>query len=130
VSKGVLDALSDDLNTPQAIAEMHRLADEARSDFKSAQQLHRAGEFLGVFTNALFSSSDFAAIGEAAAKLLPEETRAKVEARIAARKAAREAKNFVEADRIRDELAAMRILLKDAKDPKTGELVTTWEMAR
>jgi cysteinyl-tRNA synthetase len=43
---------------------------------------------------------------------------------------ARAAKNFKEADRIRDELAAMGVTLKDAKDPKTGELVTTWEMAR
>ena len=33
-------------------------------------------------------------------------------------------------DRIRDELAVMGIELKDAKDPKTGELVTTWEVAR
>ena len=28
------------------------------------------------------------------------------------------------------ELAAMGIELKDTKDPKTGELVTTWEVAR
>ncbi len=49
---------------------------------------------------------------------------------ISARNAARAAKNFKEADRIRDELAAMGIVLKDAKDPKTGELVTTWEVAR
>jgi cysteinyl-tRNA synthetase len=53
-----------------------------------------------------------------------------VSERIAARNAARAAKNFKEADRIRDELEAMGITLKDAKDPKTGELVTTWEVAR
>jgi cysteinyl-tRNA synthetase len=46
------------------------------------------------------------------------------------RKAARGAKNWGEADRIRDELAAKGIALKDNKDPETGELVTTWEIAR
>ena len=55
---------------------------------------------------------------------------AQVDALIDARNAARAAKNFGEADRIRDELAAMGIELKDARDPKTGELVTTWEVAR
>ena len=49
---------------------------------------------------------------------------------IAARLAARKAKNFAESDRIRDELAAMGIQLKDSKDPATGEPVTTWEVMR
>jgi len=43
-----------------------------------------------------------------------------IDARIAARKA----KNFTEADRIRDELATMGVVLKDSKDG------TTWEIAR
>jgi cysteinyl-tRNA synthetase len=34
------------------------------------------------------------------------------------------------ADRIRDELTAMGIQLKDAKDPTTGEIITTWEVKR
>jgi cysteinyl-tRNA synthetase len=53
-----------------------------------------------------------------------------VETLIEARLAARKAKNWAEADRIRDELATMGIVLMDAKDPETGEIVTTWEIAR
>ena len=40
------------------------------------------------------------------------------------RNAARKAKDFKESDRIRDELAAMGVVLKDSKDG------TTWEIAR
>ena len=43
---------------------------------------------------------------------------------IDARNTARKAKNFKESDRIRDELAAMGVALKDSKDG------TTWEIAR
>lgn len=39
-------------------------------------------------------------------------------------------KNWAEADRIRDELLAEGIQLKDGKDPETGERVTTWEIKR
>ena len=53
-----------------------------------------------------------------------------VDTLITARLAARKAKNFAESDRIRDELLAMGIQLKDAKDPATGEMVTTWEVKR
>ena len=52
------------------------------------------------------------------------------EALIAARLEARRRKDFAESDRIRDELAAMGIALKDGKDPTTGEPVTTWEVKR
>jgi cysteinyl-tRNA synthetase len=60
----------------------------------------------------------------------PAISEAEISTLIADRTQARIHKNFAEADRIRDELAAMGIELKDAKDPKTGELVTTWEVAR
>jgi cysteinyl-tRNA synthetase len=40
------------------------------------------------------------------------------------------AKNFAEADRIRDELADKGIQLKDGKDKETGERVTVWEVKR
>jgi len=48
----------------------------------------------------------------------------KIESLIAARTMARKAKNFAESDRIRDELTAMGVVLKDSKDG------TTWELAR
>jgi len=49
---------------------------------------------------------------------------------IVARQNAIANKNWAEADRIRDELLAQGIQLKDGKDPVTGERVTTWEVKR
>ena len=102
----VLAALRDDLNTPQAIAEMHQLAD-ARSSLA-------AMGFKGDLTDPRASKVD----------------RAQVETMIRQRIAARDARNWAESDRIRDALVAMGIQLKDSKDPRTGELVTTWEVKR
>jgi cysteinyl-tRNA synthetase len=96
----VLDALLDDLNTPKAIAELHAL--HGKSDIAAVNSTLRA---LG------FSQR-------------PQSRRqvdeAKVVALIDARNAARKAKNFKEADRIRDELHAMGIELEDRKDGTTG----------
>ena len=50
-----------------------------------------------------------------------------IAARVAERTAARRRKDFATADRIRAELEAEGIQLMDARDPETGELVTTWE---
>jgi cysteinyl-tRNA synthetase len=50
---------------------------------------------------------------------------ARVEALLAARKEARAARNWAESDRIRDELAAMSVVVKDNKDGTTA-----WEVAR
>jgi cysteinyl-tRNA synthetase len=110
VPAAVLDALCDDINTPLAIAEMHRLADAAMTgDRAAAAGLHAAGAILGLLQQtpeAWFRGG--ADDGDA------------IEAAIAERLAARKAKNFARADEIRTELAAKGIILED------GPKGTTW----
>jgi cysteinyl-tRNA synthetase len=117
-------ALEDDLNTPAALSILYGWANAARRrSLTDVKRLKTAAQFLGVYDNE--KAADIA-VGYEVVDMDSRE----VDRRIAARNAARAAKNFKEADRIRDELETMGITLKDAKDPKTGELVTTWEVAR
>ena len=53
-----------------------------------------------------------------------DDVAAEVEKLLADRTAARARKDFKESDRIRDELAAMGVVIKDSKEG------TTWEVAR
>ncbi len=117
----VIAALRDDLNTPSAISILHGLAKSARrGDAAKAAELRASLEFLGLYG------------GETAAELSLQKQVAvdatKVETLIAERLEARKTKNFKESDRLRDELIAMGVVIKDAKDPKTGDIVTTWEL--
>jgi len=117
----VLEALMDDLNTPKAIAALHRL--------------HSAGHWGGLLAALAFlgfagDRANIERTASGAGKAQAGSSAEAVSERIAARNAARAAKDFKEADRIRGELEAMGITLKDTKDPETGELVTTWEVAR
>jgi cysteinyl-tRNA synthetase len=118
LSEAALDALEDDLNTPKAIAELHGLA--AAKDVKG---LGAALGFLG-FGGATLRRAD-----ERAAETAQSVAKT-VEPLIAARLEARKRKDFKESDRIRDELAKMGIALKDTKNKETGEIETTWEIAR
>jgi cysteinyl-tRNA synthetase len=120
----VLEALEDDLNTPQAMAALHALRSEAAKGVKPAAAcLKSSARLMGL----LQSTGTAWKAWRPAARAIDER---RIEALIEARNAARKAKNFKEADRIRDELSAMGIQLKDSKDPKTGEIVTTWEIKR
>jgi cysteinyl-tRNA synthetase len=119
----VIAALSDDLNTPSALSIIYGLAKSARRNADVASQLKATLQFLGVYENETQAELN---VGYEAREIDGE----KVKVLVAARLAARKAKDFKEGDRIRDELAAMGIALKDSKDPRTGEIVTTWEIAR
>jgi len=104
----VADALLDDLNTPKAIAELHAL--DRKGEHRALAANLRA---LGFTTPVVQQVT------------LAPDVVARVEPLIAARKAARAHKNWAESDRIRDELLALGVALKDNKDG-----TTTWEAAR
>ena len=110
-------ALQDDLNTPGAIAELFTLVGENPAQARASARL------LGLFQ---MSPADWSALRQADLAIAPQAIEALIEARLAARAA----KNWAESDRIRDELAAKGVALKDAKDPATGEMRTTWEAKR
>src|SRR6185312_10881766 len=108
----VLSALCDDLNIPRAIAEMHRLANTGRhTDLSPAQELHQSMKLLGLVSHASFTRTERS---EIARMSISEDERKRIDDLIDLRSAARKSKNFKESDRIRDELAAMGVVLKDS----------------
>ena len=132
-SDGVIKALSDDLNTPAVLAELFKLSSEARSTSGSPHDAATAllGSLLLLgFDRAVEHAKGEGAAGDIMRAVQEEKARDQgldpqaLDSKVLARNAARKAKDFKESDRIRDELAAMGVVLKDSKDG------TTWEIAR
>jgi cysteinyl-tRNA synthetase len=127
-SDDLIFALSDDLRTDAVESHFDRLAQQVRGKFggfwaaRAVTQLADDLDFLGVDLSD-WSSKQAKALGI-------KVTEISISEQIAARLAFIRDKNWAEADRIRDELLAQGIQLKDGKDPVTGERVTTWEVKR
>ncbi len=118
---GVVVALADDLNTPEALAAMHQLAGEIHRTEDPAEkqrlrhQLLAGGWLLGLL------------IRPAEAYFQADSTldAAEIEARISARKEARANRDFAGADAIRDELLAQGIELEDTREGTRWKVIQT-----
>jgi len=117
-SGAVIEALSDDLNTPQMIASLHSLRNRAASGAeRDRNEFAVSLRFLGFLSE---SAAEWNGRKQQASGIDAKQ----VDGLISDRTAARARKDFKESDRIRDELAAMGVVIKDSKDG------TTWEIAR
>ncbi len=118
-SNDFLNALVDDLNSVSAVTELHRLAKEAeRGDAKSSFELLSGWNLLGFTLSEFIANTHITGLTEV-------EDGERIRAQLNQRLLARKAKNWAESDRIRDELAAMGIIIKDNKDG-----TTSWEVKR
>ena len=120
---GVFNALCDDLNTPQALAEFSRLISEANvaADKKDAPAMAQAkadlldaAELLGL----LQSTPDEWEKGDAS-----DDDTARIDALVQERLDARQAKDWARADEIRDQLAAEGVEIMDGGGGSTWRKV-------
>ena len=117
-SGAVIEALSDDLNTPQMITSLHGLRNNAASgNERDRNEFAASLRLLGFLSE---SAADWKGRRQHASGLDARQ----IDGLISERTAARARKDFKESDRIRDELAAMGVVIKDSKEG------TTWEIAR
>jgi len=129
-----VDALSDDLSTAQAFFVLSELAAATTAPELTGAEagLSDAAAEIVIAETALNAAAELKAallllgFTFAEAGLSDDE----IESTIAHRLAFIREKNWAEADRIRDELLAQGVQLKDGKDPTTGERITTWEVKR
>ena len=113
-----LDALHDDLNTPKALAELFALAKQVQISEDQVElaklkgQMLASGQLLGLLTK---SPKDWFS-GDIDADLVNE--------LVAQRDEAKKAKNWSAADKLRDQLSELNVVLEDSA---TG---TTWRIEK
>ena len=102
-------ALGNDLNTSLGLTVLY---DVLKADLSDATKRYLVDDFDQVLSLGLLEAAEQASQKPAGKELSPEET-AEIEALIQKRAEARKAKDWATADAIRDQLAAMHVVMKD-----------------
>ncbi|WP_240097877.1 cysteine--tRNA ligase [Thermomonas flagellata] len=110
IPAGIEAALCDDLNTPAALAELARLAGEARKAVSIGEKTALKAQLLGAGLALGLLQQDPAAWF---ARGAGSDDDARIQALIEERTAAKRARDFARADAIRQQLAEEGILLED-----------------
>jgi cysteinyl-tRNA synthetase len=118
----VIAALADDLDSSGIVGRLHEMARESQDIGSFTATL----KLLGLYWPDWKKADQEAAASMLASLSVPQ---SEIEARVKARLDALNAKDFAEADRIRNELAEQGIALMDYKD-ETGQRATKWEVKR
>jgi cysteinyl-tRNA synthetase len=115
ISESVIKCLCDDLNTPEALAAINKIANKLSKETDSSKISHLKGELLWSVNmlGILQESPDkWLGIGQADESTDSE----KIEILIDKRKSARDSKDFSKADEIRQKLNSMGIEIEDTPD--------------
>jgi len=109
----ILNILSDDLNTPEAITYLSKLSKYAKKNTKDAKKLINAALFLGI---NLLDKSQSTKVEQADEDLINK--------LILERNESRSQGNYKKADEIRDKLVAMRVKIKDLDGKTVWEYIS------
>jgi len=112
-----ITAMDDDLNTPQALATLFDLARDINRDAEAGQDVAEAQALLREFGATVFGLTF-----EEHQTLVSDDNAARIDALVARRTELRAAKQFGDADAMRDELAAMGVTLTDGADGTSWHL--------
>ena len=116
ISEKVLNAVADDLNTPLALSEMHKLAKSG-----NVKDLKASGSFLGLFDNPILNKSE-TIISDELQNLITELLKERADARLR--------KDYAKADKLRDGFVKAGLIINDTENGIDWELKEDFDLKK
>jgi len=116
ISEKVLNAVADDLNTPLALSEMHKLAKSG-----NVKDLKASGSFLGLFDNPILNKSE-TILSDELQNLITELLKERADARLR--------KDYAKADKLRDGFVKAGLIINDTENGIDWELKENFDLKK